>query len=65
MKALLYVPELALILGMTETAVRCAVQRRSPAIPNPVRVGRRIAWRQVDVDRWLQELPERRAVKRR
>lgn len=54
--ALLYVPQLAERLGMTETAVRCAVQRRSAAIPAPVRLGRRIAWRERDVERWLEGL---------
>ena len=49
----LYIPELAAMLGKTEAAVRAAVQRGSDAVPPPFRLGRLHAWRKADVDAWL------------
>lgn len=56
----LYVPELARLLGMTEAAVRGAYYRRSGAIPRGFTLGRRLAWRRASVLAFLDER-ERRA----
>lgn len=56
----LYVPELAKLLGLTEAAVRGAYYRRSGAIPKGFKLGAKIAWRRASVLAWLEER-ERRA----
>lgn len=50
---ILYVTDLARLMGRTEAAVRTAVNRRAAWVPPPFNVGRRIAWRRVDVDAWF------------
>lgn len=51
-----YVPDIAKILGKTESAVRNHIRRRDwSAIPSPVRIGGRLAWRQTDIDQWLED----------
>lgn len=55
----LYVPEMAAKMGMTESAVRMAAYRdrsrgeRKRHLPKPFKVGGKIAWRKIDVDAWL------------
>lgn len=48
-----YVPDVAEILGMTESAIRCHIQRRSTSIPSWIRIGKRICWRRQDIEEWL------------
>jgi integrase len=52
--ALVYVPELACFLGRSENAVRHAVRRG--LLPAPVNAAGRLAWRAVDVRKWLAEI---------
>lgn len=51
--AILYVPDLARMLGRTESAIRTAVNRGAPWLPPSFPMGRRLAWRREDVDRFL------------
>ena len=53
MSDVLYVPDLARKLGLTEAAVRGHVYRRTGAIPQPFPMGRRLAWRRATVEAWL------------
>lgn len=56
----LYVPELAKLLGMTEAAVRGHYYRRSGAIPKGFKLGTKLAWRRATVLSFLEDR-ERRA----
>lgn len=56
----LYVPDLARLLGMTEAAVRGAYYRRSGAIPKGFKLGAKLAWRRETVLAFLEDR-ERRA----
>lgn len=56
----LYVPDLARMLGMTEAAVRGHFYRRSGAIPKGFKLGAKLAWRRATVLQFLEER-ERRA----
>lgn len=55
----LYVADVAKKLGMTESAVRMAVNRdrcrleRKRALPKPFKIGNKLAWRRIDVDSFL------------
>jgi len=62
--AVLYVPELAKMLGRTETAIRASVNRASDDIPPRLLIGRRICWRRDTVQQWLKdrEQPARPAM---
>lgn len=51
--AVLYVPELARMIGRTESAVRAGVQRGADWVPPAFNMGRRLAWRREDVEAWL------------
>lgn len=51
----LYVPQLAAKLGRTEAAIRAAVNRGADWLPPSFPMGRRLAWRAVDVDAFLRE----------
>lgn len=51
----LYVPQLAKLLGRTDAAIRTAVNRGADWLPKPFRMGVRLAWRREDVDRFLEE----------
>lgn len=51
----LYVPELARLMGMTEAAVRGHYYRRSGAIPKGFTLGRRLAWRRATVMQFLED----------
>ncbi len=65
---LYYIPEIAIKLGLTEAAVRGHIQRRSGAIPPFIRLGRRVAVRRLDYERWLgaeEPVPTRRRRKGR
>lgn len=52
---LIYIPELARALAVSEASIRSHVQRRHwpTSIPIPLRLGRRWAWRKQDVEDWL------------
>jgi predicted DNA-binding transcriptional regulator AlpA len=56
---ILYVPDLARKLGRTESAIRTAVNRGANWLPPAFSMGRRLAWRAVDVDRFLAEQAQR------
>lgn len=56
----LYVAELARMLGMTEAALRGHVYRRSGAIPKAFKLGGKLAWRRSTVQAFLEDR-ERRA----
>jgi predicted DNA-binding transcriptional regulator AlpA len=49
----LYVPDLARKLGRTEAAIRTAVNRKADWLPPAFSMGRRLAWRVTDVDKFL------------
>jgi predicted DNA-binding transcriptional regulator AlpA len=49
----IYVAELAQILGMTEAALRAAYYRQSDAVPPGFKQGRKLAWLRSKVDAWL------------
>lgn len=51
----LYVADLAKKLGRTEAAIRAAVNRGADWLPPSFPMGRRLAWRREDVDRFLAE----------
>lgn len=53
--AVLYVPEMAKMLGRTEAAIRASVNRASDDIPPRLLIGRRICWRRETVKRWLKD----------
>ena len=49
---ILYVPDMAKLLGITEAAVRGRIQRNSPAIPKWRTLHNRIVWTQDDYEAW-------------
>lgn len=49
----MYVADLAALLGRSEVAIRQAINRGADWIPSPFYLGRRLAWRRDDVKRWL------------
>lgn len=51
----LYVPQLAAQLGRTEAAIRSAVNRGAAWLPPSFQMGRRLAWRKEDVDKFLKD----------
>lgn len=51
----LYVHDLARMLGRTETAIRAGVNRKASWLPPPFPMGHRLAWRRVDVVSFLAE----------
>tara|TARA_R110000868_G_scaffold281860_2_gene542102 strand:+ start:853 stop:1038 length:186 start_codon:yes stop_codon:yes gene_type:complete len=52
---ILYVAQLADMLGMSEAAVRAAVYRQSPAIPPAFKLGKKLAWSRTAVLAFLRE----------
>lgn len=52
---ILYVPQLATMLGRTEAAIRSAVNRKAKWLPPSFPMGGRIAWRLVDVEDFLAQ----------
>lgn len=53
MSDLMFIPEAARKLGLTEAALRGHVYRRSGAVPKPFKMGRKLAWRRATLDTWL------------
>lgn len=53
--AVLYVPDLARMLGRTEAAIRASVNRESDDIPPRLQIGRRLCWRRETVQQWLKD----------
>lgn len=51
----LYVEDMARKLGRTEAAIRQALNRGADWLPPAFKMGRRLAWRPADVDRFLEE----------
>lgn len=51
----LYVRDLARLLGMSEAAIRGHYYRRSGALPPTLKLGARLAWRRATVLSWLAE----------
>lgn len=55
-QAVMYVPDVARYLGLTETSVRTHVYRKNwSAVPPPMRLGGRIGWRKEDIDNFLEQ----------
>ena len=55
-QAVMYVVDMAKYLGMSETAIRAHLTRKNyNAVPKPIYLGKRIAWRKQDVDEWLKQ----------
>lgn len=54
----IHIPDLARALATSEAAIRTHISRRNwpRAIPAPIRIGRRWAWRRQDVESWLSAL---------
>lgn len=54
----IYIPDLAKALATSEAAIRTHISRRSwpRAIPVPIRIGIKWAWRKNDVESWLASL---------
>ncbi|MBK8261254.1 MAG: hypothetical protein IPK80_07910 [Nannocystis sp.] len=50
---ILYVPDLAELLGRSEKAVRHAMRRG--LLPEPLKLAGRLAWRRADVLSWVSE----------
>lgn len=50
----LYVPQVAQLLGMTEAALRAHVYRRTKAVPSAFKLGRKLAWRRESVQEFLR-----------
>lgn len=59
MSEVVYVAQVAAMLGMTEAALRAHVYRESRAIPKPFKMGKRLAWRRASVLSWLEERERR------
>lgn len=51
----LYVYDMARLLGRTEAAIRASVNRASDDIPPRLLIGRRICWRRETVQQWLKD----------
>lgn len=51
----LYVSDLARKLGRTEAAIRVALNRGADWLPPAFKMGRRLAWRTADVDKFLAQ----------
>jgi predicted DNA-binding transcriptional regulator AlpA len=56
MKKVIYIADLAKILGKTEAAINSAHQRGQ--LPQSFKLLGRIAWKQETVDAWLQALED-------
>lgn len=54
MNDVIYSDGLGKRLGKTAAAIRAAHQRRAEWLPPSFRMGRRLAWRTVDVDAFLK-----------
>jgi predicted DNA-binding transcriptional regulator AlpA len=54
MSDVLYVADMAKKLGRTEAAIRSAINRGADWLPPHFHQGRRVAWLEADVDRFLK-----------
>jgi predicted DNA-binding transcriptional regulator AlpA len=54
-QSILYVTDLARMLGRTESAIRAAVNRGAAWLPPSFPMGRRLAWRREDVERFMAD----------
>jgi predicted DNA-binding transcriptional regulator AlpA len=52
-QSILYVADLARMLGRTEAAIRAAVNRKANWLPPSFPMGGRLAWLRQDVDKFL------------
>jgi predicted DNA-binding transcriptional regulator AlpA len=57
----LYLADVAKLYGRTEAAIRSANARGAPWLPAPFKLGRRLAWRRVDVEADLARRAKRGA----
>jgi predicted DNA-binding transcriptional regulator AlpA len=55
----LFIADLARMLGMTEAAVRGHYYRRSGAIPKGFKLGAKLAWRRTSVLQFLEDREHR------
>lgn len=53
--AVIYVADLAKIMGRTETAIRAAANRGAAWLPPSFKSGHRLAWLRADVDTFLAQ----------
>lgn len=51
----IYVAEMAALMGRSEVAIRQALNRGVSWLPPPFYLGRRVAWRRSDVQQWLEQ----------
>jgi len=54
-RLLLFIPDLAHALGLTQNAVRISLSRRDGRLPPSFRLGTKHAWRIETVKKWLEE----------
>ena len=54
MSDVIYMSELAKMLGKTEGAIRSAVQQRRESVPPSFKLGGKHAWRRIDVESWIE-----------
>lgn len=56
----IHIPDLARALATSEAAIRTHISRKNwpRAIPAPIRLGHRWAWRSQDVESWLAGLAD-------
>lgn len=52
---IIYVKDISVILGKSESAIRSALARNVDWIPPHFRLGKKYAWVRKDVDKWLSE----------
>jgi predicted DNA-binding transcriptional regulator AlpA len=55
---IIHIPELALLLGRSESAIRSARQTGASWLPPPFKQGRRVCWRVSTVRRFLVEFEQ-------
>lgn len=51
----LHIPDLARMLGRSESAIRSALQVKAPWLPPPFKQGSRICWRVASVRKFLDD----------
>lgn len=50
---IIYIPELATMMGKSDVAVRAMIQRGSPDVPKSFKVGRKHAWYREDARKFF------------
>lgn len=50
----IYIADVAKLLGLSEHAVRAHVRRQTNAVPRPFKLGRKLAWRRVAISEFLR-----------